>query len=147
MPIFETKLKFTEYLVLLAGVLLIPVVLFIFSCFADSPKDINHLQTISILLFLFGTVFLSFFLKSFHLYNDSFVIRRSLFFWKHETIFQKNEIEKIRFFRIRAGYYLEINTSHKEKIFMIVNSPKTLKDLIAALQTAGIETDVQFEIK
>lgn len=149
MPIFETKLNFTQYLALILAAFFIPIIAITFYFIADG-NTANLLFT-AILFTLFGIVYLSFILKSFRLFNDCLVVHRPFFFWKNEVTFQKNEIEKVRFWlsssRIGGGYYLGVKTKHDEKSFMIVNSLKTLKDLIAALQAAGIETDVQLDLK
>ncbi|PZR21016.1 MAG: hypothetical protein DI539_09210 [Flavobacterium psychrophilum] len=151
MPLFETKLNFTQYLMLTLSAFFIPIIAIILYFIADEKSDTSYLFFVITLFIPFGFVYLSYIIKSFHLFNDCLIIRRPLHFWKSETTFQKTEIEKVRFWlstsRIGAGYYAGIKTKHNESSFMIVNSRKTLLDFITALQAAGIETDVQFEIK
>lgn len=147
MPVFETKLTFKEYLALFFGSFFFLIVIVIFLFFTNDPETISFLYGNIILFSLLGIIVLFIMLKSFRLYNDSFVIKRSHFFWKPETIFQKSEIKKITFLRSSRGVRLVVTTKHTSKNFLFIYSMKTLKELIVNLEKAGIETSVEFELK
>lgn len=146
MPLFETRLTSKEYFALFFGCyfLFIPVAIIHF--FAKNQDDLSYIYFTEVFFFLFGSIYPFIILKHFQLYEDCFVVRKPQHWWKPEVAFPKNEIEKIEFWQSK-NFYLTVQTKEKRENYMIVNSYKTIKVLVAELEKAGIKTVVKFTIK
>lgn len=144
MLLFETKLKFAQYFLSILGVFYVIPIIYIFSI-NDHYSLVYYL--LGAIFILIALVQVSFTLKSFHVYDENFVIRRPLFFWKPKTVYKNNEIGQIRLKQSNRGLFLIVKTKTTEESFMLIYSGKTLKTLVDNLQKAGIKVNIEFKLK
>ena len=149
MLIFETKIKLLQYFLSSLGCFyIIPISYFCFYANKNNELGLIFLGTVFIIL---GIVQFSFTLKSFQIHSDSLIVKRPMFIFNQNRIFQKKEILKIIFkqstSRIGGGNYLIVNTKNSEESFSLTFSSKTLKELIAKLKEVEIKTEVEFKIE
>lgn len=144
MLIFETKLKFTQYFLSILGIFhIIPTAII---CFYGRNKDNGIFLFLLVSIFI-GLVQFMYTLKSFHLYNDKLIMKRTFLFFDKKQIFEKNEIEKIIFDKrssiIGGGHYACIHTKNTQKCFMLIYNSKVLNDFILKLKEVGIKIENQ----
>lgn len=149
MLIFETKIKFLQYFLSALGCFYIIPMYYL--CFYANKSNDFGLFVLGAFFIVLGIVQFSFTLKSFQLYSDFLVVKRPMFIFKPNKMFQKSEIVKIIFrqstSKIGSGNYLVVNTKKSEESFMLLYSNKTLKNLIAKLNEMEIKTELEFKIE